>query len=114
MVDVTLDPGAVDLGTISMNPQGGATYDFTVPADAVTGAHTLSFTGETSKGVATFTFTVGIPSGTGTGTGGGGGGGSSGGLAFTGAYVLGPLAAAVVLLGGGTLLASYRRRRRHG
>jgi hypothetical protein len=125
MVDVTLDPstgnGGTDLGTITMNAQGGATFDFTVAANAAAGAHTLSFTGEKSKGVATFPFTVTISPGNGNGNGnnggnnGGNGGGNSGGLAFTGAYVLGPLTAAGVLIGGGTLLAStYRRRRRHG
>ena len=96
---------------------------FTVPSDAAIGAHTLSFTGEKSKGVATFGFTVasgngngnGNNGGNGDGNGGGNGGGNGNGLAFTGAYVLGPLTAAVVLIGGGTLLAStYRRRRRHG
>lgn len=113
MADVTLDPGGADLGTISMNAQGGATFDLTVPSDAATGTHTLTFTGETTKGVATFGFTVEPGSGNGNGSGSGGGSGG-GGLAFTGADVLGPLTGALVLIGGGTLLTSYRRRRRHG
>lgn len=119
MIDVTLDPGGTDLGTISANAQGDATYDFTVPADAALGGHTLSFTGETSHGVATFPFSVaeGTPGGGsgGSGPGSGSGGSGPGKLAFTGAFVLGPLLVGAVLVGGGALLtAANRRRRRQG
>lgn len=110
MVDVTLDPGGKDLGTISTDAQGTATFDFTVPS----ASGKLSFTGETSKGVATFSFKVtgsvadSGPGGVSTGTG-------PNHLVFTGAYVFGPVLAGVLLIGGGAgLTMTYRRRRRHG
>jgi hypothetical protein len=116
-VDVTF--AATPLATVTMDGNGGGTYDFTVPNGVSAGPQTLTFTGETSKAVATFGFTVGAATPTTTPTseagGGSSGGGSGGGLAFTGADVLVPAGAALLLIGAGVgLTLAGRRRRSHG
>lgn len=119
-VDVTFD--ATPLGSVTADANGGGTYAFTVPDGLNAGPYTLTFTGETSKAVATFPFTVAAsttttgPTTTSSDSGGGsGGGGSGGGLAFTGANVLALAGVALVLVGAGLgLRVAGRRRGSHG
>jgi hypothetical protein len=115
-VGVTLGPGGHGLGTAKTDAKGGLTFRFAAPSQL--GAHTVTFTGRTSKATAVFAFTVvrnGHPGGGGPGRGGGGPGGGGrgpGGLVFTGVAVLGPVLAAAVLIGGGVALTATNRRRR--
>jgi hypothetical protein len=111
-VDVTVDPGGRSLSSATTDASGKLTYTFTIPADLTAGAYTLTFTGATSKATAMFSFTVAVA--------GMGGGGvapvteGTGGLAFTGASVIGPISGALVLIGAGFVLTVGTRRRRHG
>lgn len=112
-VDVAL---TAPLGTVTTDADGGATYDFTVPADIAAGSYTLTFTGETSKAVGSFACTVGVAevtstSGTPAPPASTGGGGQH--LAFTGVDVLAMAAAALALLGAGVTLTVLNRRRRY-
>ncbi len=115
-VTVTLGPGGHGLGTAKTDAKGGLTFRFSAPSQL--GAHTVTFTGRTSKAGAVFAFTVvrsAQPGGGGPGSGGGGPGGGGrgpGGLVFTGVDVLGPVLAGAVLIGGGVLLTATNRRRR--
>jgi hypothetical protein len=110
-VTVTVQSAPRNLGTVTANSAGTVVYDFAVPGDLADGAHTLTFTGETSAAVATYAFTVA----TGSGSGGVGAGedasGSGSGVALTGVQILSMLAAALVLVGGGGLLVAAGRRR---
>jgi hypothetical protein len=109
-VDVTLDGGARDLGKISTDANGTATFPFTVPAGLSVGAHSLTFTGETSRIAATIPFTFAT-----TGAGAGAMGNSGpGALAWTGTQVAGLLGAALVLLTAGAVVTVTARQRRHG
>ncbi|HEY0807683.1 MAG TPA: hypothetical protein VGD84_21635 [Pseudonocardiaceae bacterium] len=109
-VDVTLDAGARDLGKISTDANGTATFQFTVPDGLSVGGHSLMFTGATSTLAATFPFTFAA---SGAGAGGTGGGGPSG-LAWTGTEVAGLLGAALALLAAGAVVTVTARQRRHG
>jgi ABC-type transporter Mla maintaining outer membrane lipid asymmetry ATPase subunit MlaF len=80
-VNVTLHSTDQDLATVSASANGAVTYDFTVPDDLGFGQHTLTFTGATSRAVASYGFVV-VKGQGGASAGGGGsvsGGGSAGG-----------------------------------
>ena len=88
----------VDLGTVTADAEGVATFVFTVPAGLETGLHTVSMTGATGTVVeATFTVTAAA-------------GGPA--LAYTGTDVV-PLAGlgGALVLAGATALLLLRRRR---
>ena len=126
-VDVTQDGDPTALATVTADTDGSVTVTLTVADDAPAGAHTLTFTGETTKAFAIFPFTIATSTTTTTpapttttDTGGPGGGTSStgtgpSGLVFTGAYVVGPVIGGLALVVAGMVLAmASRRRRRHG
>jgi hypothetical protein len=112
-VNVTLHSTDQDVATVSASANGAVTYDFTVPDDLAFGQHTLTFTGATSRAVASYGFVVVNGQG-GTSAGGGGsasGGGSAGGLASTGTDILGLLRGALLLIAAGALCYAAGRRR---
>jgi hypothetical protein len=102
-VSVAVRSVRTSLGTATADSDGTVVSDPTVPGDLAAGAHTLTFTGHTSKAVASYPFTLAAGTGqtsSAAGFGAAGSGGSGDGIAFTGADILGMLAAALALIGG--------------
>jgi LPXTG-motif cell wall-anchored protein len=92
----------VTLGTFTADAQGVLTVEFTLPAGAPAGAHTLAYDGHLGSHYEQ-AITVGKPA---LAT------ASDGSLAYTGADVTVPLVAGagLVLLGGVTVVATRRRK----
>jgi hypothetical protein len=101
-VRITLHSADRDLGTVSADASGTATYDFTVPDDLAFGRHMLTFTGATSHLVASYQFVV-VSGHAGASSGGGS-------LASTGTDILGLLRGALVLIVAGALCYAAGRR----
>lgn len=115
-LDVTVHSDAQGAAAAHAGDDGTVDYDYTVADTLAFEAHTLTFTGRSSDGVAPFPFTV-VAGGSGVEGGSVGshsGSGTRGELAFTGAGVLGLLDAAALLVAVGALLTVNARRRRYG
>jgi hypothetical protein len=113
-VSVAVRSVSTNLGTVTAGSDGTVVSDPTIPGDLAAGSHTLTFTGQTSKALASYPFTLAAGTGqrsSAAGSGGDASGGSGAGIAFTGADILGMLAAALALIGGGAVLVAANRRR---
>jgi hypothetical protein len=113
-VTVKIDAKGKDVGPAMTNAKGGLTFPFTVPPGLTIGAHRLIVTGQKSKATAVQEFKFTNPPGRQTKA------NSNhhkrnqgpGQLAFTGEYVIIPIAAATALLLTGAALTTATRRRR--
>jgi beta-glucosidase len=108
LVDVVLNSTPRALGSTTADAQGVVEYDFVVPADLESGAHTLEFTGATSSGDATvvYAFTVAAESGSTAEADDPTGDVANGSLASTGGAPFGPATAGAVLVLLGLLLVA--------
>ena len=106
------------LGTADADANGAVVITVTLPVSLAPGAHTLSLGG--ALGTATFRFSIAAAptstptptdSGSTTAPGTGGGGSGVGGLAATGADVLGLIALGLILAGAGVTVLLVTRRR---
>jgi LPXTG-motif cell wall-anchored protein len=128
LVQVTLNPGQRDLGTVTADDEGIVEFEFTVPDDLEPGANSVVFSGEAPSGeiertvvvdgvnTTTFDFTVAADETTtppaSDGAAGNDGDTSGGALPETGGSPAAPLgAAALLLLMGAGLVALARRVR---
>ncbi len=109
VVNLTLQPGAYDLGSVTPDRSGSFSTLITLPA-GVSGSHTVVGAGAAPNDTASTTLVIGV-SAAGGGSAGGGGGGGSGGLPNTGAAVIGLGALGLALSVGGALMLFAGKRR---
>lgn len=112
-VGVTLSPPARDLGTVTAGSDGAARDTVSLPAELGAGPHTLTFTGQTDHGTASFAFTVTIVATVPVSGGGSAGSGGGGWLPRTGTNLLSlaSTGAGLVIVGLLGMVAARRRRR---
>lgn len=113
-VSVAFFSQPVNLGSATAGANGTASLSATIPADATTGAHTITATGTGADGApVSVSTTVTVVEEGAAGAGAAGAGGAAGDLPRTGddsSLPLARIAAALVAVGGGLLFVTRRRR----